>query len=493
MQYTLTQTQASTIACDCIILGVYENAPFTDLTQKIDAISQAYLSKLHQQGDISGKRGQTLLLHNVPGITAARILFVGLGQKGELTAKQFGQLIKQSFNLLQSTGTQTIACYLTEVEVKQLSTRCKVRQIIEQAEYSQYRFNHLKTHPIAPCKYQHIMIYGENSYADAISEGVAIGKGVNFTRELGNLPPNICTPTYLAEQALIMAKNYNNLEAEILDQNKIAELGMGALLAVAQGSRTPPKFIILNYKGTTTSAAPILLVGKGVTFDTGGICIKPRENMDEMKFDMCGAASIFGAMLALAELKLPLNVVGLIPAVENMPDGLAYRPGDIIKSMSGQTIEITNTDAEGRLILCDALTYAARYRPSAVIDLATLTGAMVIALGFHTTGLFSNCDKLADEILTAAKQSNDPTWQLPYNEQYQEALNSNFADMVNAAGRDAGSITAACFLSRFIDNYPWAHLDIAGTSFISGKDKGATGRPVALLVQFLINRIQQNN
>ena len=491
MLYNLTQANAIETTTDCLIVGIYENAPLTLSAKHIDEKTHGFITELFKHGDTSGKLGQTLMLHKLPSINAKRLLLIGCGKAGQLTAIQYSQLINQAFTTIQTTGAQDISCYLTEIEVEQRDESWKVKQIVKQASYTQYRFNQFKKQPAPTSKLQRISIYTKTATEKALSEGNAIGKGINLTRDLGNLPPNICTPNYLAEQALQLAKTYPAIKAEILDVAAMEKLGMGALLAVAQGSHNPAKFIILHYAGNTAEQAPIVLIGKGVTFDTGGICIKPRENMDEMKFDMCGAASVFGTFLALAELKLPLNVIGLIPAVENMPDGLAYRPGDIIKSLSGQTIEIMNTDAEGRLILCDALTYAERFKPAAVIDIATLTGAIIIALGFHTTGLFSNNANLADQLLAAANESNDAAWQLPYHAQYQEALNSNFADMVNSAGRDAGSISAACFLARFTENYPWVHLDIAGTAWKTGKEKGATGRPVALLVQFLLNHTKQ--
>lgn len=491
MLYNLTQANATEITSDCVIIGIYENNQLTHSAQQVDEKTQGFITGLLNQGDISGKLGQVLILHNLPVIAAKRLLLIGCGKLGTLTAKQYSQLVNQAFTTLQTTGVRDVSCYLTEIAVEQRDEYWQTRQIVEQANYTQYRFNQFKKQPAPTSKLQKITIYAKRGLEKALSDADAISKGINLTRDLGNLPPNICTPAYLAEQALQLAKTYSAIKAEILDVAAMEKLGMGALLAVAQGSNNPAKFIILQYMGNTSEQAPIVLVGKGVTFDTGGICIKPRENMDEMKFDMCGAASVFGTLCSLAELKLPLNVIGLIPAVENMPDGLAYRPGDIVKSLSGQTIEIMNTDAEGRLILCDALTYAERFKPAAVIDIATLTGAIIIALGFHTTGLFSNDDQLAAELLSAAKHSNDSAWQLPHGAQYQEALNSNFADMVNSAGRDAGSITAACFLARYTENYPWAHLDIAGTAWKTGKEKGATGRPVALLVQFLLNRVKQ--
>jgi leucyl aminopeptidase len=322
----------------------------------------------------------------------------------------------------------------------------------------------------------------------AIKQGLAIGEGMNLARDLGNLPSNVCTPSYLAGQAMELAKSHG-LKCEVLDQRDMEKLGMGALLSVARGSREPAKLIVLKFEGAEKKQRPIVLVGKGITFDTGGISLKPAAEMDEMKFDMCGAASVLGSLKAAALLKLPLNVIGIIPTTENMPGGNATKPGDIITSFSGQTIEILNTDAEGRLILCDALTYAERFEPAVVVDVATLTGACVIALGHVASGLFSNDDQLAKELLRAGETAQDRAWQMPLWDDYQEQLGSNFADFANIGGRPAGSVTAACFLSRFTKKYSWAHLDIAGTAWKTGKEKGATGRPVPLLTQFLIDRV----
>jgi leucyl aminopeptidase len=324
----------------------------------------------------------------------------------------------------------------------------------------------------------------------AIAEGQAIANGKNLARTLGNLPGNICHPTYLADQAKALAKTHTKMTAKILGEKQMSDLGMHSLLSVGQGSAQESKLILMDYKGGKRGEKPIVLLGKGITFDTGGISLKPGAAMDEMKFDMCGSASIFGAIQAILALDLPINVVGMVAAAENMPSSNASRPGDIVTSLSGQTIEILNTDAEGRLVLCDALTYAERYKPKAVIDVATLTGACIIALGHHTTGLLSNNDDLSEALLKASHDASDKAWQLPMGEEYQAQLDSNFADMANIGGRSAGTITAACFLSRFAENYPWAHLDIAGTAWTSGKGKGATGRPVPMLIQYLLNQTQ---
>jgi leucyl aminopeptidase len=321
----------------------------------------------------------------------------------------------------------------------------------------------------------------------ALQRGLAIASGIRFAKDLGNLPGNICTPTFLAEQALELGKTFD-FKVEVLEKKDMEKLGMGSFLSVARGSRQPPKLIVMHYSKGGAGQKPVALVGKGITFDAGGISIKPAGDMDEMKYDMCGAASVLGTFRAIAEMKLPINVVGVIPTCENLPDGDANKPGDIVTSMSGQTIEILNTDAEGRLILCDALTYTERFEPTAVVDIATLTGACVIALGHHVSGLFGNSDSLTKELHNAGEESFDRVWPMPTWDDYQDQLKSNFADMANIGGRAGGSITAACFLSRFAKKFEWAHLDIAGTAWKSGKDKGSTGRPVPLLTHFLMQR-----
>ena len=325
---------------------------------------------------------------------------------------------------------------------------------------------------------------------EGLAQAIAINTGITLTKDLGNCPPNICHPTYLAEQALQLGNRFDKLNVDVLEEADMKKLGMGALLSVSKGSQQPAKLITMQYTGGKKSQKPVVLVGKGVTFDTGGISLKPGASMDEMKFDMCGAASVFGTLLACCELGLPINLVGIIPAVENMPDGKATRPGDIVTTMSKQTVEILNTDAEGRLILCDALTYAEKFNPDVVVDIATLTGACIVALGKHTSGLLSNDNSLANALFDAGQRSGDKCWRLPLWDEYQKQLDSNFADMANIGGAPAGTITAACFLSRFTEDYRWAHLDIAGVAWLSGDKKGATGRPVPLLMDYLLQRCQ---
>jgi leucyl aminopeptidase len=479
-----------------LVVGIYEDGKLSPAAQRIDKASEGYLAKLINGGDFTGKGGQTLLLFALPGVKAERVLLLGCGKEDKFTVKELRQSWSSAVKVLQEcAATDALACLL-DLKLPQEDTAQQARLIVEAAEHTLYQFDQTKSKKTPPSQPLNklALLLDQRSQQAAVEQGIrwgqAIAKGVNLARDLGNLPGNICTPTYLAEAARKLAKEYKPLTAKILDQDDMEKLGMGALLAVARGSRQPPKFIILEYKGAGKKQKPIALVGKGLTFDAGGISLKPAERMDEMKYDMCGAASVLGTLKACAELELPLNVVALVPSSENLPDGNANKPGDVITSLSGQTIEVLNTDAEGRLILCDALTYSKHYQPKTVIDVATLTGACVIALGAHASGLLSNHQPLAENLLKAAEASGDRAWQLPLWEDYQRQLDSNFADMANIGGREAGTITAACFLARFAEEFHWAHLDIAGTAWLSGKEKGATGRPVPLLTQYLIQCAQ---
>lgn len=475
----------------CVIVGIFESRKLTDSARILDKITQGYIKNILASGDMDGKINTSLLLHNVPDIQFKRVLLVGLGKEQEFREKTFLSAIGSILNALQKTAVTDATMFLSDFPVKERANDWKVTQIVVTAISSNYRFDQLKSKPDDSQNGLRKMVLCVNDRTEltaceeAMQQGLAIAHGMSLAKDLGNLAPNICTPTYLAKRAKDLAKTYK-LKASVLEEKDMEKLGMGSLLAVTQGSEQPAKLIVLEYHGSGKKEHPIVLVGKGVTFDTGGISLKPAADMDEMKFDMSGAASVLGTLHAIAEMKLPINVVGIIPATENMPSGKATKPGDVVTSLSGQTIEILNTDAEGRLILCDALTYAERYNPKAVIDIATLTGACVIALGNFTTGLLSNDDKLAQELLSAGEQAGDRAWQLPLGDEYQDLLKSNFADMANIGGRAAGTITAACFLSRFTKTYRWAHLDIAGTAWKSGKEKGSTGRPVPLLTQFLI-------
>jgi leucyl aminopeptidase len=494
MEFTVKSGTAEKQRTACIVVGVFESRRLSSVAEHLDKATRGYLSNIIRRGDLEGSLGQTLLLHSVPGTLADRVLLVGCGRERELGDTQYRSVIAKTVTVLSETGASEAVCYLTELNVKGRDTFWKVRTAVESAHEALYRFDRFKSKKDAhrrPLRRFVLSVHSRRELSigeTAAREGMAIASGIQLAKELGNLPGNICTPSYLAEQAEDLAKRHKHLTAEVLNQPDIEKLEMGAFLSVAKGSRQPPKFIILDYQGDTKSPNKVVLVGKGVTFDAGGISLKPAQHMDEMKYDMCGAAAVLGTVAATAELELPINLIGLIPTCENLPDGNANKPGDIVTSMSGQTIEILNTDAEGRLLLCDALTYAERYEPTAVIDIATLTGACVVALGRHANGLLANHHPLANEILNAGKASGDRAWELPLWEDYQEQLNSPFADMANVGGKEAGTITAACFLARFTKKYHWAHLDIAGTAWRGGDKKGATGRPIPLLVQFLIER-----
>jgi leucyl aminopeptidase len=495
MEFTAKSGNPEKQRTACLVLGVYESRRLTPSAEQFDAVCGGVLSNLLRRGDLEGKPGQSLLLFNVPEAVCERVLLVGCGREREVDDRRFRQILTHTATTLNETGATEATIYLTDVAVKGRDLRWKIRQLVETVEEAAYRFDTLKSKkkaPRRPLRKININIPGRKEQPDseqAIREGAAIAAGVKLARDLGNMPPNLCHPTYLAAQAQALAREFPTLQAHILEEPEMKQMGMHALLAVSQGSVQPPKLIRLDYRQGPPTQKPCMLVGKGVTFDSGGISLKPGEAMDEMKYDMCGAASVLGALRACVELKLPLNVTGLIAAVENMPSGHATRPGDIVTSLSGQTVEILNTDAEGRLILCDTLTYAERDEPAAVIDMATLTGACIVALGRHPHGLFSNHPPLTHALQAAAHASSDRVWELPLWEDYQEGLDSNFADIANIAGnRDAGAVIAACFLSRFAKKFHWAHLDIAGTAWKTGKAKGATGRPVPLLTQYLLDR-----
>ncbi len=482
----------------CVVVGVFESRRLTLPAELLDNISGGYISDIVRRGDMEGKAGTTLLLHNVPSTHCDRILLVGLGKEKEFREKEFASAIRTAVKVLNETGAFDASLFLTELPVRKHSITWRVRQTVIAALDATYKFDQFKSKKEEirrPLRKLTISVERRNELAPAeegLQQGLAIAEGVSLTKTLGNLPPNVCHPTHLAEQARAMASEFK-LDCEILEREDMEKLGMHSLLAVARGSHQPPKLIVLSYKGSRASEKPIVLVGKGVTFDTGGISLKPGAEMDEMKYDMCGAASVLGTMQAVARMALPINLTVVVPATENMPGGNATRPGDIVTSMSGQTIEILNTDAEGRLILCDALTYAERFEPDTLIDVATLTGACVVALGNVATGLFANKDSLARELQEAGEEANDRAWHMPLWDDYQELLKSPFADMANIGGRWGGAISAACFLSRFTKKFDWAHLDIAGTAWKSGADKGATGRPVPLLTHYLLQRAGKLN
>lgn len=477
----------------CVIVGVFEHRKLSEAALEIDRVSDGYLASLLRRGDMDGKLGSSLMVHNVPGTLCERVLLVGCGKERDFTDRAYRQAVLTSVRALDGTGAADAASFLAELPVKRRDLGWRVEQMVEVTSDALYRFAHPSCKKAEERRGLSKLVINVPQRNDlrrveqALHYGLAIAGGVRMAKDLGNLPGNICTPAYLAEQATELAKSYH-LELEVLERADMEKLGMGSLLSVARGSRQPPKLIVVQYKKGKASQKPIALVGKGITFDAGGISLKPAGEMDEMKYDMCGAASVLGTLKAIAELDLPINLIVAIPASENLPDGNASKPGDIVTSMSGQTIEVLNTDAEGRLVLCDALTYVEKYEPETVVDIATLTGACVIALGHHVSGLFGNDEGLVKELTNAGDESFDRAWHMPMWDEYQDQIKSNFADMANIGGRPGGSITAACFLSRFAKKFRWAHLDIAGTAWKSGKDKGATGRPVALLTHFLIKR-----
>jgi len=486
----------------CVVVGVFEPRKLTLPAELLDNAARNYISDIIRRGDMEGKSGSTLLLHNVPGTLCDRVLLIGLGKEKEFREKEYCDAIRSAVKTLNETGSFDGTLFLTETAVKKRSVAWRIRQATIVAQETVYRFDQFKSKKDEvrrPLRKLTFAVERRNELApaeEALTQGLAIADGMALAKNLGNLPGNVCTPTYLAESAQKIAQEYaagGAVECQILERADMEALGMGSLLSVAKGSHQPPKMIVLQYKGGKADEKPLLLIGKGITFDTGGISLKPGPGMDEMKYDMCGAASVLGTFKAVAQMRLPLNLTVLVPTTENMPGGAASKPGDIVTSMSGQTVEILNTDAEGRLILCDALTYAERFEPDTVIDVATLTGACVIALGHVATGLFANDDGLARELLHAGDEAHDRAWQMPLWDDYQEQLKSPFADMANIGGRDAGSITAACFLSRFAKKFEWAHLDIAGTAWKSGSDKGATGRPVPLLAHYLLKKAGKLN
>ena len=493
MEFSIKSGSPEKQRAGCVVAGVFQGRKLSAAAQSIDTASRKRITEVLKGGDLEGALGKTLLMHKLSNVPAERVLLVGLGKERDFNEAAYRSALAAAVKALKGTGATDATLCLADLPVKGRDISWKVEQAVLAVKEGAYRFDRLKSKPPeAKSGLKKVVIAvsapGDSSAAEAaLTRSVAIAEGMSFAKDLGNLPGNYCTPTYLGEQAIELGKRHG-IKVEVLEQKQLEKLGMGSFLAVAQGSKQPPRFIVMEYNGGKKGAPPVALVVKGVTFDTGGISIKPAGEMDEMKFDMCGAASVLGTMKAIALMKLPLNVVGAIPATENMPGGNAIKPGDVVTTMSGQTVEILNTDAEGRLILCDALTYVERFKPAAVVDIATLTGAMVVALGHVATGLFSNRDSLARELIDAGDASWDRAWHMPLWDDYQEGLKSNFADFPNIASRAGGSITAACFLSRFTRAYPWAHLDIAGTAWKSGVDKGATGRPVALLTHFLLQR-----
>ena len=494
MEFVVKSAKASTQKTATLVLPLGDDCLLGSVAQNVDSTSGGALSTALKRGDIQGKAGQTLLLHGLPGLKAERVLLIGIGKVDELDNRQWRKIANAALAAIKGLGGADAAFAMQDVQIKGRDNYGRTRLLVEILADGQYVFDRFKSKKADPRALQKIILLCDKSEQPdverATREASAIASGMAFTRDLGNLPPNVCHPTYIAEQAKQMSKAYKGLKVDVLDEKKLRDLGAGAFLAVSQGSDQPGCIIVMQYNGGKKGDQPYALVGKGITFDTGGISLKPGQGMDEMKYDMGGAASVLGTLKAVLELQLPINLVCLLACAENMPSGGATRPGDIVTTMSGQTVEILNTDAEGRLVLCDALTYAERFEPRAVIDVATLTGACIVALGSNTSGLLGNNDALVQQLLQAGENAADRAWQLPLFDEYQEQQDSPIADNANIGGPKAGTITAACFLSRFTKKFAWAHLDIAGTAWTSGgKEKGATGRPVPLLTQYLLDRV----
>ena len=494
MQFSAYSGKTVEQRADCLVIGVFETRELGGEARAVDRSVRGRLKALLQRGDFSGRAGESLLLADLPGLRASRLLLVGLGTAKAYQRRSWKKALGTAMAALARTRVASAILAIERPADRDFDDYTLARSAADACGGALYRINDLKTgkRPPAPALARvKLGPFAPSGLAEArrgLGDGAAIAASATLLRNLANLPGNICTPRYLAAQAAQLARTHRSVRARALNEAQIRRLKMGCLLAVTRGSAEPPRFIILERRGGRRGAAPLVLVGKGVTFDSGGISIKDANAMDEMKYDMCGAATVLAAFDLAARLKLRINLVGLVPTCENMPGGRAVKPGDIVTSADGQTVEILNTDAEGRLILCDALHYARRYKPAAVIDMATLTGACVVALGAHHTGIMGNDDELAQELVASGKRAGDRAWQLPLTEEYGEQLKTNFADLANVAGRDGGAITAAAFLGRFTKGLKWAHLDIAGTAWLSGNHKSATGRPLALLGDFLIRR-----
>jgi leucyl aminopeptidase len=492
MQFHATRAGSTGQKTACAIVGIHENAVMTAAARSLDRGAGGAISRLLRRGDFSGKCGETLPIVATRRGPAERLLLVGLGPRASYGRKAYRRAIFAATQWLAKSGAANAVSYLAVEQVPGLEPYYAARQAVESVSNALYRIPDLKSAKKPPRpKLARFGIAVPDSDLESTRRGIEHGRGIAaggaLTRDLANLPANVCTPTYLAAASKSLAKEHKSVSVSVLDVREIRRLKMGSFLSVTRGSDEPPQLIVLEYQGGRKGEAPVALVGKGITFDTGGISLKQPPGMDEMKFDMTGAASVIGTIKALATIGAPVNVVGIVPTCENMPSGRATKPGDIVTSMSGKTIEVLNTDAEGRLILCDGITFARRFKPSAVVDIATLTGACVIALGAHYSGLFSPDAKLAEALAAAGERADDRAWRLPVAEEYADLLKSNFADIANVAGREAGAITAACFLWRFAEGLRWAHLDIAGSAYLTGSHKGSTGRPVPLLVDWLLH------
>ena len=489
MKLLLNNENPAEIRTECLVIAVTQDGPISGAARAIDEASDGLVAAMRESGDIPAQAGKVTMIHRPDGIRAERLLVVGLGKQAKLTLARFQQSVLKAAKWLRDHPVRSCHVCLHDIDAGSLEPAALLRQAalaLHQGNYLYTVTKQLKDD--APAPLESASFQGGPELEAALDQARGFAAGFEKAKMLGDLPPNICTPAFLAQESAAIAKAYDRVELEVLEEQEMAELGMDALLGVSRGSANDAKLIVLKYEGAAKDKRPVVLVGKGITFDSGGLSLKSGENMMQMKYDMCGAAGVLGAFVACAALQLEINVVCIVAAVENMPDGDAYRPGDVLTSMSGKTIEVLNTDAEGRLVLCDAITYAERFEPDCVIDVATLTGACVIALGHHASGLMSNDDELADALLSAGQAAVDRAWRLPLWEEYQSQLDSPFADMKNIGGMPAGVLTAGCFLSRFAEDLRWAHIDIAGSAWKWGSNDGATGRPAGLLAQFLVDR-----
>jgi leucyl aminopeptidase len=481
-------------ATACAVIGMYEGGELGAAARHIDAQVGGHFRKLHAAGDFAARSGDVFLLTQPAGTRAARVILIGLGPRANFGRKQYRKAVQSAAQALFKTGAADAVLYLAMDDHADLDAHYRARIVAEIVCAQRYKIPDLKTgpKPKAPRLGALNVAVADAAAAKAaqagLDTGAALGNGMALARDLANLPPNVCTPSYLGQRALLLAREWPGIKVKVLKEADIKRLKMGAFLAVTRGSAEPPRLIVCEYRGAKKDVAPICLIGKGITFDSGGISLKDPGAMDEMKFDMSGAASVLGALRTVAELRLALNLVVIVASCENMPGGNAAKPADIVKTMSGQTVEILNTDAEGRLILCDAITYSRRFDPAVVIDVATLTGACIVALGNHFSGLMSNKEGLAAELEAAGVRADDRAWRMPIGDEYADQLKSNFADLANIGGREGGACTAASFLWRFAKDLDWAHLDVAGTAWLGGSQKGSTGRPVPLLVDYLIHR-----
>jgi leucyl aminopeptidase len=488
IQFSIDPQFPEASTAPCVVVGVFDERVLSSAAARIDEKSGGAIKRLIESGDITGKTGSANVLFALSNVAASRVLVIGLGEQKKFDAARYSRASADAARVLKGLPLTSAHSYLTELDVpgKDAAWKLRTAALATDAQAYKYTATFKPREKSGKPEFAAIAFASSANVGEILAQATAVAKGVRFSRELGNLPPNICDPEYVAEAARQLAQEHPGVTCEILDEDAMHKLGMGALLGVAQGSANPPRLIVLRWQGAGEKERPYALVGKGITFDTGGISIKPSAGMEEMKFDMCGGATVLGAFLSAVEMKLKINLVCVVPAVENMPGGKAQRPSDVVTTMSGQTVEVLNTDAEGRLILCDALTFVQKYNPQVIVDVATLTGACVVALGKHASGLMTQDDALANDLLAAGESSLDRAWRLPLWDDYQSQLETGYADIANIGGKYAGAITAGCFLARFTEGYRWAHLDIAGTAWEDGRKGSATGRPVPLLAEYLM-------